>query len=75
MKTKDTGGRAFPKSNDSNAESTQGMSLRDYFAAKAMQSMIEKCGPYDPVKEIKTHKSVAEIAYQFADAMLEARQE
>lgn len=49
---------------------TPGMTMRDYFAAKAMQSMIEKCGQYDPVKESKTHKSVAEIAYQFADAML-----
>lgn len=57
------------------AEAIGGMSLRDYFAAKAMQSFlaghVSHCGheshwPYD---------SMAGDAYQVADAMLKARKE
>ena len=42
-----------------------GVTVRDYFAAKAMQSLIEKMDetPFD----------VADEAYDFADAMLERR--
>ena len=46
-----------------------GMSLRDYFAAKAMQAAI-----YDSLGEIQ-HHAVAEFAYRMADAMLRARGE
>ena len=42
-----------------------GMTLRDYFAAKAMQAFIEKY----------SHESdVSRNAYKFADAMLKARE-
>ena len=42
-----------------------GMSLRDYFAAKAMQALIDNDGLFS---EIPTQ------AYELADAMLKARQ-
>ena len=50
----------------------EGMSLRDYMAAKAMQSLITASvtepgcvGPAD---------NISEYAYQFADSMLKARE-
>jgi hypothetical protein len=45
---------------------SNGMTLRDYFAAKAMQSWL--VGVDDPRTE-----SCAKVAYQMADAMLKAR--
>ena len=45
-----------------------GMTLRDYFAAKAMQSLIEKSTGED--NEIFY---AAEDAYFYADAMMKAR--
>ena len=48
----------------------QGMTLRDYFAAKAMQSILVgiECAPDDV-------KNVVESAYVLADAMLAAREQ
>lgn len=47
----------------------RGMTLRDYFAAKAMQSdMIDGISPDE-------FASTAERAYAMADAMLKAREE
>jgi hypothetical protein len=65
------GGPAFPRpqSNSSMRDSQDGMSLRDYFAAKAMQGLLSsgvKCGP-DAVPRIATG------SYILADAMLRAR--
>ena len=45
-----------------------GMSLRDYFAAKAMQGFN-----HNPRYDDWTHDAVAEIAYGQADAMLAAQ--
>jgi len=45
---------------------TAGMTLRDYFAAKAMQ---EFC------KEFDDDAHLAKVAYKIADAMMEAREE
>jgi hypothetical protein len=46
-----------------------GMTLRDYFAAKAMQGQLSRpSGGYLPEKEI------AKVAYMQADAMLKARE-
>ena len=64
-----TGGPAFPGLHPS-AEcrfQDEGMTLRDYFAAKAMQGMMHDVS--QPVGEV-----IAEWAYQVADAMLKARQ-
>ena len=46
-----------------------GMTLRDYFAAKAMQAMLEnpEC-PLAPLTEIP------QASYKMADAMLKARE-
>jgi len=48
----------------------KGMTLRDYFAAKAMTGLLtaEIVGEY-------SNEHVAEIAYRIADAMLKAREE
>ncbi len=45
----------------------EGMTLRDYFAAKAMQSLVVVVDASLP------YGSVATDAYRYADAMLEAR--
>ena len=46
------------------------MSLRDYFAAKAMPQAFKE------VEEAESYNinDVAAIAYQYADAMMEARE-
>jgi hypothetical protein len=71
-KTKD-GGPAFPCHADiipSKDGDYAGMTLRDYFAAKAMQAMVsaEYMGSFRP-------PSWASEAYAMADAMLAARGE
>ena len=65
-----TGGPAFPFIETPALDIVQysGMTLRDYFAAKAMQGMM-----YDA-----SHPAggvIAEWAYEVADAMLKARQQ
>ncbi|UQN68298.1 hypothetical protein L0Z11_11435 [Burkholderia multivorans] len=66
------GGPAFPfvePSTECNV--ANGMTLRDYFAAKAMQGM---CAHPDTWGE-STFEGVAQRAYEIADAMLRARGE
>ena len=66
-----TGGPAFPTSNGGSPD--DGMTLRDYFAAKAMQGFIASAnhkGLYAP-----PDNELASAAFQLADAMLKARQE
>lgn len=48
--------------------SEEGMSLRDYFAAKCLQGLLAAGGGV-----VRTAKDWAEVAYTLADAMLEAR--
>ena len=64
--SKETGGPAFPRPGDFHPQF--GMTLRDYFAAKAMQGIVS-----DPDLAMGMEK-VAEWAYQQADAMLKARE-
>lgn len=61
------GGSAFPNSRSVDAVSVVdgGMSLRDYFAAKAMQGWTS-----NPLPNDSSIKDVAEWAYRQADAML-----
>jgi hypothetical protein len=63
----DKGGPAFPVAYGGGR--IEGMTLRDYFAAKAMQGILVgiECDP-------ATVPHVAESAYILADAMLKARQ-
>ena len=52
-----------------------GMSLRDYFAAKAMQALVS-AEEWSPGKTQEEYKSeTGSFAYQLADAMMEARNE
>jgi len=72
MSKKDNGGPAFPKESD---YGFKGMSLRDYFAAKAMASLTTV---YWEIEEQYSGgdaliKCQAETAYQMADAMLAER--
>ena len=64
--TKDTGGPAFP-THPEGALIHDGMTLRDYFAAKAMQGDLIG-GVHHENFDI-----AAKRAYMMADAMLEAR--
>jgi hypothetical protein len=64
-----TGGSAFPQGNDRvvaavSIKQSQGMTLRDYFAAKAMQGLMDAAMPMP---------EIAQAAYQMADDMLKAR--
>jgi hypothetical protein len=66
---------AFPfviqANNDNGAVVGYGMTLRDYFAAKAMQAYISDLD----FQHNMTKKDYAEAAYKVADAMLKARQQ
>ena len=64
MSTDNNGGPAFPIGSTPE-EWGNGMTLRDYFAAKAMQNYI--CDDYTP-------DAIAKAAYEMADAMLKARE-
>lgn len=70
---KHTGGPAFPELGNvgysSDWQSEPGMTLRDYFAAKAMQSTLSDpaCLGWDAAYHAKN-------AYKVADAMLRARE-
>lgn len=50
----------------------EGMTLRDYFAAKAMQSFLDEVGSGS---DQRFYKDIAIGAYQVADAMLKAREQ
>jgi hypothetical protein len=69
MSNTNTGGPAFPAPAGVAHITDQGMTLRDYFAAKAMLGMLT-----DPSWQRCTCKTVAEEAYKMADAMLKARE-
>jgi hypothetical protein len=66
-----TGGPAFPTTEVAMMRSLQGMTLRDYFAAKAMQGLL--VATVTPIT-VWSQNDVAETAYKMADAMLKARQ-
>lgn len=78
MSNKDTGGPAFPSKGTERARKQaeaagveynepSGMTLRDYFAAKALQGMITANWNSGDLKLL------ALDSYQMADAMLQAR--
>lgn len=64
-----TGGNAFPIPGDQQDETFNGMTLRDYFAAKALQGLLAA----DAICEFKP-EGAAESAYKFADSMIAARE-
>lgn len=76
-----TGGPAFPRSvystngpfNSSAYSEGYGMTLRDYFAAKAMQAVIANAMRSE--KGTVFYDEVSAISYEMADAMLKAREQ
>ena len=72
MSNTDTGGPAFPSNNDDQyGYLAKGMTLRDYFAAKAMQGMLASADSWINKDEVE---DFATICYALADGMLKARQ-
>jgi hypothetical protein len=67
--TTNTGGPAFAVAELANIK-WEGMTLRDYFAAKAMQSILQAKDVHDSREWYNT----AWIAYQVSDEMLKARE-
>ena len=76
--------KAFPCENDSSKSYNyinKGMDLRDYFAAKAMQSYIENDELRRHIKILGESESmglrecIAKFAYLQADAMMKVREE
>jgi len=71
-----TGGNAFPIPGDQHDSDFNGMTLRDYFAAKAITAAMTTpwrdigYTPADGLSDIQQH---ARLAYQIADAMLAER--
>ena len=75
--SKENGGPAFPNTvliTNEDYASLRGMTLRDYFAAKAMQGLISRkeCFNFDTFKDDPLR--VARWAYDEADAMLKAKE-
>jgi|APGre2960657373_1045057.scaffolds.fasta_scaffold120818_2 hypothetical protein len=52
-----------------------GMTLRDYFAAKAMPIYLQRFGSSEGFSQLETCILVADWSYEMADAMLAAREE
>lgn len=69
MSNTNTGGPAFPMCMPTSIGTgvVYGMTLRDYFAAKAMQSVIAR-------GDDTNRPGMAEWSYAMADAMLKARE-
>jgi hypothetical protein len=51
----------------------QGMTLRDYFAAKAMQGLITNGCQIENSNQLDDYLKRAQVSYKQADAMLEVR--
>lgn len=64
-----TGGPAFPATNH-HGHKLEGMTLRDYFAAKAMEGVLSR-----PTAGLLNAEDIAPAVYRMADAMLKARSE
>ncbi|WP_158784992.1 hypothetical protein [Pantoea sp. BAV 3049] len=85
--SKETGGPAFPaeaklnrinneaypvQTRDGDIFQFPGLTMRDYFAAKAMQGILANPGQLDNVND-DAAKWVARDSYKVADAMITAR--
>jgi hypothetical protein len=71
MSNTNTSGPAFPIKGPVMSSDEQGLSIRDYFAAKAMQGYL---GSPEWLREVSP-QGTAEAAYRVADAMLKAREQ
>lgn len=70
MSKENNGGPVYP------TQGYEGLTVRDYFAAKAMQGWLASY-PESIQHPVATHHEnmVAELSYLMADAMLKAREE
>ena len=70
MSKENNGGPAYP------TQGYEGLTVRDYFAAKAMQGWLASY-PESNQHPVATHHEnmVADLSYLMADAMLKAREE
>ena len=60
---------AFPVSGDWSQIKDKGMTLRDYFAAQAMQGMLAACTGWSEAQQ----ERLAKCSYAMADEMMKAR--
>lgn len=67
-----TGGPAFPSHGSMGEVTHEGMTLRDYFAAKAMQGLMGRA--WGEIDADELFRIWAKSAYTMADAMLKARE-
>ena len=87
MSTIETGGPAFPVGSGDMRDPV-GMTLRDYFAAKAMQGIVAGVSGLDKEGEERVRKdwlksypgrtwgqAASEQSYHIADAMIKAREQ
>lgn len=84
---KDTSGPAFPNTHSTEylasstamIETTGGMTLREYFAAKAMAAIISNTDTLDRLasaakqRGMPSDAAISEASFEFADAMLAER--
>jgi len=54
-----------------NAPGNKGIHLRDHFAGKALAGLL--ASPHNEIMDADHIRVLAELSYDFADAMLEAR--
>lgn len=77
MSEQNNGGPAFPVPvelcQDLSIAEQRGMTLRDYFAAKAMQVHLNAIGGAKWNSEDECARAVSRMSYEMADAMLKAR--
>lgn len=72
MNTIDNGGPAFPVGSGDMRDPV-GMTLRDYFAAKAMQGLVSGHFAKYGHEDYWPRPEIASEAYEIADAMINAR--
>ena len=73
------GGPAFPFPVLHGSNAPTGMTLRDYFAAKAMEALIHSGATVqrhtaDGILTVPARVAIPPLAYEYADAMLAARE-
>ena len=74
MSNTNTGSPAFPSHGSMGEVAHEGMTLRDYFAAKAMQEILGSDRYMGIIGVNRYEQRTAEDAYKVADAMLKARE-
>lgn len=68
----DDGGQAFPGA-PTLANPAEGMSLRDWFAGKALQGELASQSEDTGTWSERAAEELAQLAYCYADAMIQAR--